>query len=294
MNISVCIPAYNEEKDIAALIEALTKQKTSTVHIREIVVVASGCTDKTVEIVQKLQQKIASLKLIIQEKRQGKAAAINAFLQQASQNICVVCSADVLPLPETIEQLCLPFQLKSVGMTGGHPIPLNKPNRFIGYAVRTLWQLHHEIATRNPKCGEIIAFRKIFDEIPAESPVDEASIEAIIHEQGLSLKYAPEAIVHNKGPTTVHDFIQQRRRINYGHIWLNKKSDYQVSTNKATKVLPLIFKKIELNPKHFIWFMGLIAIELTSRVLAWIDYRSGKKTYTMWEPVKSSKNLKDV
>lgn len=165
MDLSVCIPAYNEEKNIASLLKSFANQQTSKVHIKEMVVVASGCTDKTVGIVKKLQSSIPHLKLIIQKNRAGKASAVNTFLKEATEDICVVSGADILLQPHTIEQLCLPLQDKEVGMTGGHPIPINKPNRFIDYAVHILWELHHKVALKNPKCGEIIAFHKIFDHI---------------------------------------------------------------------------------------------------------------------------------
>ena len=44
---SIGIMAYNEEANIGHLLEAVVSQRTATVLPREIVVVASGCTDQT-------------------------------------------------------------------------------------------------------------------------------------------------------------------------------------------------------------------------------------------------------
>lgn len=179
-------------------------------------------------------------------------------------------------------------------MTGGHPIPLNKPTRFIPFVVHILWEIHHERALKSPKCGEIIAFRKIFERIPSETPVDEASIEAEIVKNGLTLAYAPKAVVHNKGPETIRDFIRQRRRINFGHIWLKKHTGHHVSTTKYSAVFPLFIKKFDRNFRHIIWLLGLATLESWSKFLAWIDYHSGKKSYTLWEQIQSSKNLNEL
>lgn len=291
MDVSICIPAYNEEKSLPLFLQSLDEQSTHQVHIKEIVVVASGCTDRTVEIVKDFQSRMKNLKLLVQSKREGKAAAINAFLAQAQEEICVVSSADIILAAQTLEQLCLPFKEKDVGMTGARPVPRNNKTTFLGFAVHTLWQLHHEVALKNPKCGELIAFRKQFNAISTTTPVDEASIEALIKEQGLQVRYVPEAIVENKGPTTVRDFIQQRRRINYGHIWLKKKHQHTVSTLHTTTVLPLLLKKFSRNMKHNLWLVGLVLLELWSRFLARLDYTFSRKKYTLWKPIKSTKDL---
>ncbi len=49
---SIGIMAYNEEANIGQLLKALLTQRTSAVTLREIVVVASGCTDGTQAIVK--------------------------------------------------------------------------------------------------------------------------------------------------------------------------------------------------------------------------------------------------
>lgn len=294
MNVSLCIPAYNEENNIRSLLQAFANQQASSIHIQEIIVVASGCTDRTTKIVQELQKTIPLVQLITQKKRQGKASAINAFLKKASEDICVISSADLLPEPNTIEELCLPLKNETIGMTGGHPLPINKPTRFMGYVVHTLWELHHEIALKNPKCGEIIAFRKVFEHIPPETPVDEASIEAQIQKKGFITAYAPKAIVHNKGPQSVKEFIHQRRRINFGHLWLKKNHHYKISTGKTSVIAPFIFKKFSTHMKHNTWLIGLIFLELWSKFLARIDYHFTKKSYTLWEQIPSTKNLNEL
>jgi len=58
MACSIGIMAYNEEANIGGMLgmlgklEALVSQRTAKVTITEIVVVASGCTDRTESVVQ--------------------------------------------------------------------------------------------------------------------------------------------------------------------------------------------------------------------------------------------------
>ena len=65
--------------------------------------------------------------------------------------------------------------------------------------------------------------------------MDEASIEAIIRKAGYKLCYVPDAIVRNKGPENIRDFLKQRRRIAAGHKHLMIEERYEVSTMDPEK-----------------------------------------------------------
>src|SRR6266581_1313649 len=82
----------------------------------EIIVVASGCTDRTVLIVAEIALQDPRVRLCIQEKREGKASAINLFLKQATSPVLVLIGADVIPEESAIENLCSPFKDPKVGM----------------------------------------------------------------------------------------------------------------------------------------------------------------------------------
>ncbi|PYU15331.1 MAG: hypothetical protein DMG37_05240, partial [Acidobacteria bacterium] len=109
------IMAYNEEANIGRLLDAVISQKLKEVALTEIVVVASGCTDNTEAVVLEWAKRDARIRLISQEKRLGKASAINDYLPKAQEKILVLCSADLLPEPEAIERLVAPFADPEVG-----------------------------------------------------------------------------------------------------------------------------------------------------------------------------------
>src|SRR5450432_1701620 len=106
MRISVAVPAYNEENNIGLLIDSLRRQKTRKAEIVEIVVVASGCDDKTVDVVRGRQRKAGTpVRLITEPVRRGKVAAINTYFRHDNPKVDAIClcSADVLVAPEAIE-----------------------------------------------------------------------------------------------------------------------------------------------------------------------------------------------
>lgn len=287
----VGIMAYNEETNIGPLLEALLQQKLKSVDIAEIIVVASGCTDRTKAIVRDYCQKDDRVKLLVQREREGKSSAINLLLWNTSQEIVVLESADTLPRPDTIEALVSPFADPSVGMTGGRPVPTNDPTSFMGFAAHLLWQLHHRVSLHRPKMGELIAFRRYFRQIPHDSAVDEASIEPLIKGQGLQLLYVPEAIVLNKGPETAGDFFKQRRRIFAGHLYVKDTLGYKVSTMNGLRILPLFLQEMKLNWRYLLWGPAVVLLECLARLMGAYDYIIKRKNPFVWPVAKSTKDV---
>jgi len=293
---SIGIMAYNEEANIRYVLEALLNQRLTTCKIKEIVVVASGCTDQTGDIVRSIAASHNLVELIVQDKRDGKASAINVFLSKAGGDIIVLESADTIPDEDAIENLVKPFLNDDIGMTGARPIPVDSGSTFMGFTAQLFWRLHHEIALSHPKLGELVAFRNIVREIPRNTAVDEASIEALITNAGYRIYYAKDAVVHNKGPETVRDFLRQRRRITAGHKHLKATKNYSVSTSKIGNLwglFKLIFSEKPRDIKNVIWTFGAVLLELFGRSLGNYDYYVRKNNPFAWEVAETTKNLKN-
>jgi biofilm PGA synthesis N-glycosyltransferase PgaC len=291
LTASVGVMAYNEERNIGRLLEALVGQKLSQVSISEIIVVSSGSTDRTDDIVLECARMHPRIRLVRQKAREGKASAINVFLAEANADVLVLESGDTVPAPECIENLLAPFRDPAVGMTGARPVPVDDPDQFMGFVVHMLWRLHHMLALRSPKLGEMVAMRSLVRSIPAESAVDEASIEAIVVQAGGTLCYVPEAIVYNKGASNVRDFLKQRRRIYAGHLWLSRTQSYEVSTKRVGGILSVLFEDIEWRPRVVLWTLGGVLLESVGRLLGVIDFHVLKKNPYTWEVAESTKSL---
>ena len=87
---SVGIMAYNEEANIADAIGAILGQELTAGHIAELIVVASGCEDRTVPIVSDIVSRDPRVRLIEQESREGKASAINLLHRRG--DLSLFCS----------------------------------------------------------------------------------------------------------------------------------------------------------------------------------------------------------
>lgn len=287
---SIGITAHNEEANIGLLLQRLFESDLEQVDLREIIVVASGCTDNTESIVREYEERDARVRLLVQEKREGKASAINLYMQHASERILVLCSADLLPAKDAVDKLVAPLADPEIGMTSCRPRPVNDPDTFMGFAAHLLWDLHHQINLNGFKAGEMTAFRKVFERIPFHTAVDEASVEPVIRGQGYQVQYVPDAVVFNRGPATVEDFLLQRRRIYAGHLAVKDSLSYSVSTMSGLKILPLLLGNMDWRPKQFAWTWGVVALEVYGRFLGWRDYKR-QYDHSVWEIATSTKEL---
>lgn len=290
---SIGIMAYNEEANIARSLRAALAQTGPSVCIQEVIVVASGCTDRTTAIVAEMARAEPRIRLCVQERREGKASAINLFLKEARAPLVILLGADVIPDEDAFEYLCAPFRDPAIGMVGGRPVPVNDSSTFMGHAVHLLWRLHDRLALQYPKLGEVIAFRNVISGISTSSAVDEISLQALISQLGYRLLYQPKCVVYNKGPLNVRDFLKQRRRIYAGHLQVLKQQRYEASTMKVSPIFRQLIACRHFaarTPRRALWTLGAVALEAWARAQGYYDFRR-RREHTIWQAVASTKDL---
>jgi biofilm PGA synthesis N-glycosyltransferase PgaC len=292
--VTVLIPVHNEEQNVEQLLRRVVFDSNVAAPL-DVIVIASGCTDRTVELSRAVQREAPSISVIEQAERAGKASAINLGLASAQHDVVVLISGDVLPEPHAIARLVARFDDPSVGAVGAHPVPLNDDETFVGFAVNALWRLHHliSLSAAEPKCGEMMAFRRRYSDgreivasIPPDSAVDEASIQAQISAAGLRAVYEPEAVVHMWGPATFSDWYIQRRRINAGHILLSKEG-YRPATMSVSRAFRAVLGDRQLMSKPP-WLLGLVGLEASARFAGHLDV-ARRRSHTVWRRVASTK-----
>ena len=297
INYSVGICAYNEEKNIGQLIEAILNQKqTNNFILKEIIVVASGCTDHTASIVQKWQKSDLRIRLIVEKTRRGKANAVNLFLKSSKSQYLILESADTLPHSTTFGKILSKLLQPHIALVGCRVIPRNDHQSFMGFTNHLMWELHHRLNLQfpeRPKVGELIAFKKIFKRVPPSSAADEASIEPLVVGQEYQVGYCPEAVVYNKGPESVFEYLSRRRRNFAGHTAIRKRQGYSVVTYSSLRILGVLLSNIQWNNPRFFLFTPIIALmEMIARFFGMLDFYLKPNNLAVWKIAKTSKNLK--
>ncbi len=292
MRVVAGITALNEERTIGPLLDALLAARPAGAPIERIVVVSSACRDRTDEIVREVSAREPRVSLIAEPVRRGKAAAINTFLaaRPPGSDVTLIASADILPYPGAVEAIVAAFADPEVGMAGGQPVPQNDARTLLDRMARLMWHLHDQMARRSPKLGELVAVRSsLVTSLDEESPVDASSLEASVRGHGGRLVYVPEARIANRGPSTLREWMSQRRRIAFGHLWLKRRTGYSVSTGAGARVLPVWLAAVAPRPDRWIPGIALLVTEVAARVLARHDLRRGSKNYAVWKIAESTK-----
>jgi len=122
----------------------------------------------------------------------------------------------------------------------------------------------------------------MFDCIPPDVAMDEAFVESLVVKHGLSVQYAPDAVVYNTGPTTIADFVRQRRRNHAGHLYLKHKYGYAVSSIQNRRVARVALKEL-WGVIRLVWVLFLLAfVEGWSRLLGWYDFAVKRDRHVVW------------
>jgi biofilm PGA synthesis N-glycosyltransferase PgaC len=293
ISMSIGIPAHNEEANIGRLLQNLLNQPLEDyVRLEEIIVVTSGCTDGTEEIVEEIACKDKRIKHIREKERRGKSSAVNFILKNAQdKDILVMLSADNLPQKGSLYNLIKPLiEEEKVGCVSSHPVPVNDKITLFGFVSHLIWDLHYALSLNgNVKLtGEFFAMRpNLVNEIP-HVVNDDLYIEYLIKKQDYKIKQALDAISYMKGPETLKDFMTQRIRVHIGHYQIARLTGYVPQTVKATDILRKMLKIADLKKMHFL--IAAIFLETSAKILAFFLFKRNKIPYK-WDYAESTKNL---
>jgi glycosyltransferase involved in cell wall biosynthesis len=107
MKLSIVIPVYNEVATIGALVTQV--QAVEVGMEKELLLVDDGSNDGTREVLQRLGEAQADLKLLFHETNQGKGAALRTGFAAATGDIVLVQDADLEYDPRQYLQLLQPI-----------------------------------------------------------------------------------------------------------------------------------------------------------------------------------------
>jgi len=93
MNITIGIPAYNEEANIANLLTKVSRQKFLNDSLTKIIVCSDKSSDNTERIIRKIKNR--KIELFVNRERSGQAFSQNEIIKKCKTDILVLLNADV-------------------------------------------------------------------------------------------------------------------------------------------------------------------------------------------------------
>lgn len=228
--VAVVIPAFNEEKVIAACVASVMRSDYPDFHVY---IVDDGSTDRTAEAIRELIATNPRLHLL-HEENAGKWHAANLALSEIDTPIFVVADADSIFLPDTIRWLVQPFRDKKVGAVAGLVEVGNRVN------ILTDFQHQEYMVTQNVLRraheffdgilvvpGAVGAWRtKAVREsggFSGETITEDADLTVAVHRAGYRVKFEERARSITEAPVTTRAFLRQRLRWQLGMLQVSWK-----------------------------------------------------------------------
>lgn len=299
--ISIIITAWKEPETIKKAIQLILDEdiKNKLNENYEIIVVAPD--KETINSAKSFQKKHHEIK-VLKDPAKGKPIALNLVFKKAKGNILILTDGDVYISNGAIKELIAQFKKDNkVGEVTGHPIPTNERTTIMGFWSHLLTEAgaHRrrlELQKNNQfitGSGYLCAIKKgIINKIPENALSDDAVISNLIYNKGYKIKYAPNAIVNVKFPTTFSDWIKQKKRSAGGYNQLKEllkeKDQMRSFTKESSKILwALSYPK---TIKEFFWTVLLIFARLYLWILIFIDINIKRKSFKeIWIRVESTK-----
>lgn len=266
-NVTFLISAYNEEKYISDKLG----NTLSLDYPREklqILVVADGSSDKTLEIVKTYSK--GGVELIYEPERNGKMAAIIRAMQFSRGEIIIFSDANNMYDVQAVRELILPFSDPKVGGTTGakHII---EDGRDLSSAEGLYWKYESAIKKNESmidscvsSVGEILAIRKDAFIPPREKIIlDDLYLILDLIRRGYRVVYTPHAGSFEYVSVSAQDEVERRTRNNMGLCQIISLSGKLLPFDR-----PLLVWQI-VSHKYFRAFLpfGFVILFLTNLVI---------------------------
>lgn len=240
--VSIIVPAYNEEVNIVRTINNLKQQDYPNFHIY---LVDDGSKDNTLKRVHEKFDNDTAVTIIGKENG-GKASALNLGIATCSTEYVVCIDADTQLLPDAVSKLMRHFIADKTGRIGavaGNVKVGNSRN------ILTYWQAIEYTTSQNfdrmaysninaitVVPGAIGAFRKkVLEEVggfTTDTLAEDCDLTMCINERGYIIENENYAVAMTEVPETLRQFVKQRIRWCFGVMqtfWKHRSSLFATS-----------------------------------------------------------------
>jgi biofilm PGA synthesis N-glycosyltransferase PgaC len=289
IRLSVLSCAYNEEANISEFLAACLDSKGPNFTLNEVLVVASGCTDRTEEIVRRYQVLDPKVRLLSQPDRRGKVSALMAGLSEVTGDVVLVENSDTVPSPEAFDRISVMFRDPELRLVGAHPVPVADSVGPTYQLSKIMWDLHDSISVNSLKVGEAYAFRAGGHVRFEQCEDDDTLFSVIAHSGRVTSRYARDAIIWTRPPATFEDLWNHRYRIARLIARRRKIEGEGPSTWDPSLLLRAVGKYLHEQPRKISMCLVAFAVEATARLVGRLVVALSSAPLYVWRPILSTK-----
>jgi cellulose synthase/poly-beta-1,6-N-acetylglucosamine synthase-like glycosyltransferase len=297
-SVSVGICATTELENTLRLTDQILDLNDRRIRIREILVATPNR-----QLATDLSERDPRVAVLFEEKREGKASALNKIIQQATGDILVLACADIKiarnAIPRLVEDL---IEHPEWGAVDSIVELVNGDKLLMDRVSNVLWETHNatldELDSQGRLgqiAGNLVAVRRELVEKLPNIINDDAYLALSVQKKGFQVKRAPGAQVWIGGPRTPTDYLYQRSRVLQGHLQLIRRFGKMPTTfefqvlSKPQRYLRLLAKTVaKLGPSHLPPLIVAGFLEFLSLQVAIISSltRHGRKPWRIVETTK--------
>lgn len=279
--VTIMVPAHNEEVVIEETLKYLLT-KLNYDHY-EVLVMDDGSTDRTPEILERLQKQYSNLRVIRIEDNQGKAHAFNIGMFFAKGEYILSNDADTIPEPDALTKYIRYFEspegMNYAAITANMDV-FNRSSLWgksqtvefssiVGIIKRSQTAVNN---TMYAYSGANTMYRKRFlidaGGFRQDRATEDISIAWDHTFMNITPKFAPDIVFHMNVPESFKDLYKQRKRWAQGgtEVWLTNFSKVFFHPWKYRYVVPMLTDTtLSIIWSFFFWITSIIFILL----MAW-------------------------
>ncbi len=299
LTLTIGIPAYNEEQNIANLLDHLINQNTKGFKLVQIIVISDGSSDQTVQNAKTIRDN--RIKIINSTSRRGKAYRLNQIFDMANADLLITIDADVSPHdPNFLKKIVNKFSDNPlVNLTCVKVSPASDSTslitRVLSHSQSMKTMMFENIKYLSPVylfIGRTFGYSKsLYKQLkfPVGLLAEDAYACLYCFKHNLSVAYQDKAVIYYSPPSNLVDHLKQSARFYNSESQLSSyfgadfiKDSYRIPRNILLKsfltgflnspILTLLYTLILMYSKLIVYFH-------------WI------KTSYLWETSVSSKKV---
>ncbi len=229
--------------------------------------------------------------------RTGKSSAYNRALKLIDNENVFLISSDITFDSSIFQDIMERIGDHGLALTNVTQVKVNGLIRKAGCLLWCIRDIQLRFFSNNGipiHGGEFLYIKRKFLEKLPEVVNDDAYQCLLAQKNGAKGVYFGDIEVKNFVPSTLTDLIQQRRRINYGHIQIGRKLERPSSVsfmvlNNSRGTLAIFKKTLKRNKRWALIFPLLILIEIIAKLSAYIDVFTNHDQI-LWKNIETSKS----